>query len=171
MTPPPPLVVLSLVVLVAVYFIDRFLSKRAERKRTEGRLAAQRAIRTTLDDTRPTMAETLEMEINVRRSIALTGDDDTFREIAIHARLAMEADLGKYADGPKPYQVDQAHRDILLAHARRDAAEALLTSQAVLHEVRSIKGSLASLTRTGLFVLVVYVLWLCWKAGVFGQPG
>lgn len=170
MTSSQSLIALSLIAALAYYLIERALSKRAERKRTERRLAAQKAIRERLDDPRPTRSETLEMELRALRSIALTGDDDTLREIEICARLTMEDDLGKYADGPTPYDVDQAHRDILLAHARRDAAEALLTSRTALHEIRSIKSTLTSLTRTGSFVLVVYVLWLWWKSGVFGPP-
>lgn len=156
-----------LFVLLAFAFnfvLDRFLKDRAEKKQMARRLAAQKSIRETLDDPRPTMSETLEMELSSYRSIALPGDDETKRTIEIYARLGMENDLGLYADGPRAYDVDQAHRDILLAHARRDAAEALLTSQAVLQEVRAINRTITSLCRWLLIGISAYILWAWWKA-------
>jgi hypothetical protein len=142
-----------------------YFSKRTEQKREAARRAAIKARRDERDDKRPTMTEALEQEISTYRDLALTGDDEARKINAIFARIVMEDDLGRYANGPRPYEVDQAHRDILLAHARKDAAEALATSRTLLSEVRRLTSALDELTRVAFWLAAAYVLWSWWKSG------
>lgn len=144
--------------------LDHF-SKRAEAKRNAERAAMFKARRDERDDKRPTMVEQLDMELNVARGIAVRGEDETRKFNAMFARLTMEDDLGRYAEGPRPYEMDQAHRDILLAHARRDAAEALANSQTLLLEVRKLTRALDEMNRVAFWLLAAYLLWSWWKSG------
>src|SRR2546430_8432773 len=144
--------------------LDRF-SKRTEEKRKDERAAMFKAYRDARDDKRPTMGEQLDMELRSARSFAVRGEDEARRDNAIYARILMEDDLGRYAEGPRPYEVDQEHRDILLAHARKDAAEALANTRAVLAEVRSIQRTLNEIVRVAFWVLMAFLLWSWWKSG------
>jgi hypothetical protein len=139
--------------------------KRAEEKRKAERRAMFKARRDERDDKRPTMVEALESELDAYRSIAVRGDDEAQRNNALYARIIMEDDLGRYAESPRPYDVDQAHRDILLAHARRDAAEALATSQTLLREVRRLTSALDEFASVAFWVMAAYLLWSWWKSG------
>jgi hypothetical protein len=143
-----------------------YFSKRSAEKREAERWTALKARRDEREDKRPTMVEVLEMELDASRAVALTGDDEAQRNNALYARIVMEDDLGRYAEGPRPYaDLDQAHRDILLAHARRDAAEALATSRTLLREVRSLTSSLNELVRAAFWAMAAFLLWSWWKSG------
>jgi hypothetical protein len=145
--------------------LDRF-SKRATEKRKAERWATLKARRDEREDKRPTMAEALESELDSLRRVALPGDDEAQRNNALYARIVMEDDLGRYAEGPRPYaDLDQAHRDILLAHARKDAAEALANSRTLLLEVRRLTGTLDEVNRVLFWLLAGYLLWSWWKSG------
>jgi len=144
--------------------LDRFSKRAAEKRKTE-RQAVFKRWRDESDDKRPTMVEALESELNILRGVQVGKVDETERYNALYARHVMEDDLGRYALGPKPYEVDQAHRDILLAHARKDAAEALATSRTLLLEVRKLTGTLDEINRVLLWMLAAYLLWSWWKSG------
>jgi hypothetical protein len=133
-------------------------SKRSAEKREAERRAIFKARRDERDDKRPTMAEALDSELDAYRSIAVRGDDEAQRNNALYARIVMEDDLGRYAEGPRPYDVDQAHRDILLAHARKDAAEALATSQTLLREVRRLTSALDDFGRYAFWAMAAFLL-------------
>jgi hypothetical protein len=77
----------------------------------------------------------------------------------------MEDDLGRYAEGPRPPEIDQAHRDILLAHARKDVAEALATSRTLLREVRRLTRALDEFARAAFLVMAAYLIFNWWKSG------
>lgn len=118
------------------------------------------------DDKRPTMVEALESELDAHRKFAVRGDDEVERKNALYARVVMEDDLGRYAEGPRPYaDLDQTHRDILLAHARKDAAEALANSRTLLLEVRKLTSTLDEIGRALFWLMAVYLLWSWWKSG------
>jgi hypothetical protein len=140
--------------------LDHFSKRAAEKRKAEQR-ATFKSWRDQSDDKRPTMVEAFESELEISRRRALPNEDETERYNALYAHHIMEDDLGRYALGPKPYEVDQAHRDILLAHARRDAAEALATSRTLLREVRGLE----NLSGTLYF-------WLCLSShcGFGGTP-
>jgi hypothetical protein len=145
--------------------LDHF-SKRAAEKRKAERWATFKASRDERDDKRPTMVEALESELDSLRRVALPGDDEAQRNNALYARIVMEDDLGRYAEGPRPYSdLDQAHRDILLAHARKDAAEALANSRTLLLEVRKLTRTLDEINRIAFWLLAAYLLWAWWKSG------
>lgn len=158
------LIVGAFLVLGFKLILDRF-SKRAEEKRKAEEAAEWRARRDAREDKRPTMGDQLRMELSSARSFAPPGADGERRDNAIYARIAMEDDLGRYAEGPRPYEMDQDHRDILLAHARRDAAEALANTRTVLAEVRSIRRTLDGIGRIAFWVLIAGLLWIYWRWG------
>ena len=142
------------------------LSKRAAEKRKAERRAMFKARRDERDDKRPTMVEALESELESARWFSLSSDDEAQRNNALYARHVMEDDLGRYAEGPRPYaDLDQAHRDILLAHARKDAAEALANSSTLLLEVRKLTRTLDEINRVAFWLLAAYLLWSWWKSG------
>jgi hypothetical protein len=144
--------------------LDR-ISKRAEEKRKDEEAARWRAHRDARDDKRPTMGEQLDMELSSARSFAVRGEDEARRDNAIYARILMEDDLGRYAEGPRPYEMDQDHRDILLAHARKDAAEALANTRTVLAEVRGIRRTIDEIVRVAIWLLIAFIVWSWWKSG------
>jgi hypothetical protein len=144
--------------------LDHF-SKRAAEKRKAERRAMFKGWRDQSDDKRPTMVEALESELEISRRLALPNGDEAQRYNALYARHVMEDDLGRYALGPKPYEVDQAHRDILLAHARKDAAEALANSRTLLLEVRRLTSTLDEINRVLFWLFAAFLLWAWWKSG------
>jgi hypothetical protein len=144
--------------------LDHF-SKRAAEKRKAERRAMFKTRRDEREDKRPTMVEALESELESARWFSRSSDDEAQRNNALYARHVMEDDLGRYAEGPRPYDVDQAHRDILLAHARKDAAEALATSRTLLLEVRRLTSTLDEINRVLFWLLAAYLLWAWWKSG------
>lgn len=151
---------------LGIKLVLNYFSKRSAEKREAERRAKLKARRDEREDKRPTMLEALHSELDAYRSIALTGDDEAQRNNALYARTVMEDDLGRYAEGPRPYaDIDQEHRDILLAHARRDAAEALPTSQTVLREVRRLTSALDEFSRYAFWAMVAFLLWTWWKSG------
>jgi len=111
------------------------------------------------------MAEALDAELEAYRWFARSDEDEAQRNNALYARLVMEDDLGRYAEGPRPYEIDQEHRDILLAHARKDAAEALATSRTLLREIRRLTSSLDELARVAFWLMAAFLLWTWWKSG------
>lgn len=156
----------ALLALGAIYyFYSRY--KKAKKLRQEQEIRADFARRREQrDDKRPTMVEQLHMEITALRSVSIRGRDLTIDINNIIARLEMEDDLGRYADGPWFIEMDQQRRDILLAHARRDAAEALANSKSVLREVQQLRRELGELSRYALIGLFVVIGSYYWRHGL-----
>jgi hypothetical protein len=149
-----------------IKLVQNYFSKRSAEKREAERRATLKAHREEREDKRPTMLEALDSELNISRRLALPNEDEAQRNNALYARIVMEDDLGRYAEGPRPYaDLDQDHRDILLVHARRDVAEALATSQTLLREVRRLTSALDDLARYAFWVMVAFLLWSWWKSG------
>ncbi|SHI04720.1 hypothetical protein [Bradyrhizobium erythrophlei] len=158
-------IVLWACLALGIKLILNHFSKRTREKREAEHRATLKARREEREDKRPTMAEALESELDWYRRFAISGDDEARRNNALYARLLMEDDLGLYAEGPRPYEIDQVHRDILLAHARKDAAEALATSRTLLQEVRSLTSALNELVRAVIVSMVVLLAVRWWKSG------
>jgi len=140
-------------------------SKRSAEKREAERRTTLKARRDEREDKRPTMLEALDSELDAHRRLAVRGDDEAQKNNALYARIVMEDDLGRYAEGPRPYEIDQAHRDILLAHARKDAAEALATSRTLLMEVRRLTSAFDEFARYAFWAMAAFLLWSWWKSG------
>jgi hypothetical protein len=65
-----------------------------------------------------------------RRSL---GQKGAFWDNYATARVTLEGDLGQFTDQPPAYyDLDEPTRDRLLAHARQDAAHALLNTSSLL---------------------------------------
>jgi hypothetical protein len=152
-------------VLVALggYLAFSHLRRKAEQRRRAEQRADLDRRREQREDRRPTMVEAFNMEVDSLRRFALTGDDLTLKENAIFARLQMEDDLGRYAEGLPPIELDQAKRDLLLANARRDAAEALANIRSLMQEVRSLQSTVNEVLRYSVFAMIILVAVTYWR--------
>jgi hypothetical protein len=134
--------------------------------------AKLKAERDNRPDKRPTMVEALQDELDMRQRIAVrpvTGEEPWYKTSnPILAKHQLNDDLGQYAEGPHEYNLDQGRRDILLAHARRDAAEALANTRSLLEEVKKLTDALSGFHKlvfwvTGVPFIVLFVKW--WTTG------
>ncbi len=99
------------------------------------------------------------------------GRGDRHGENHVLAReiLATEAGLHGDVDRPFPFALDDRGRDILLAHARQDAAHAVLNTGSLLGEVAVLRRQVRALTAlVGLVVVMVVgvVLMAAWALGI-----
>jgi hypothetical protein len=67
------------------------------------------------------------------------GQDPTEAINAAIAKNVLHEELGYYSDQPCSYNLDQSTRDTLLAHARQDAAHALVINISLLRESAQLK--------------------------------
>jgi hypothetical protein len=72
------------------------------------------------------------------------------------AENALELDLGKFADTLPSYRIDQETRDRLIAHARRDAAEAVCSTRNLIDEIYRLKSEKRNLAITLWIAVAVY---------------
>lgn len=151
------------------------LYMRAQRKAKErsqldglrGTLAKRRDER---DDKRPTIVDQRLMEVSGLRALSVRDEDLALQENEIWARLQMEDDLGHYAEGPRPINLDQSQRDLLIAHARRDAAEALANVKLILSEVREQRRERNELMRWLSFAMFLALgAAYLWRYGFIGS--
>ena len=150
---------------VGAMFYNRSHRKAKQRRQQQERQAKFARLREEREDKRPTMVETMDMELSSLRYFTPRGEDLTAKGNAIIARLEMEDDLGHYAEGPRPIDLDQPKRDLLLAHARRDAAEALANSKSVLEEVRMLRRTFDEMVLYGGITAALIVLAIWVKSG------
>jgi hypothetical protein len=68
-----------------------------------------------------------------------TDQDYISKRNAVVAKNVLHEELGYIGEPREPYHLDQDTRDILLKHARQDAAHALANSTSVLRELRTIR--------------------------------
>jgi hypothetical protein len=122
-------------------------------------------LREAREDVRPTFADAAQTAMDFHRRYTLPNDDTHESRSAIWAKLALDDDLGRYAESPHPFDLDQSQRDTLLANARKDAAGALANSKALLRELRALTHSISEIARylTWAFVIVLICYW--WKSG------
>jgi len=106
--------------------------------------------------------ERKERERNEQLKGALLGQriaglkGDTWDNHAI-ARDIVHNELGYTGNRRPPYNLDQDTRDILLVHARQDAAHALANTVSLLKVVRTLK--LATFGIAALLLAVALHLW------------
>lgn len=77
---------------------------------------------------------------------------------AVTAQNVLHEDLGYYRTKTAEYDLDQAHRDKLLAHARQDAAHAVYAGNSAEREVRKLR-TLVLLLLALSVVTIAVVLW------------
>ena len=153
-------------IAVALYWLFRRISRKSREKKKSLRQAEAKAARELRADKRPTYAEALESEVAATRAVMYPDENWTLTVNAIVASKTLEDDLGRFADGPPArYELEQDRRDTLLAHARRDAAEALLNSRTLLNEVNAFKAALNNLSRSLFWLWVALMLWTWWRSG------
>ena len=116
------------------------LAKQAAERRARIKAIGDNIRKSTSDD-RPTMAEKLQADLQATREWAPRGDERGLvaTQNSTIAEYHLKDDLGLFAGGPKPYEIDQLQRDILLAHARRDAAHALANTETLLDEMWNVR--------------------------------
>lgn len=86
------------------------------------------------------MGQTSDQDLQTRLRVirAIEGENQDAID-ATTARNILHGDLGIFDDELTTYNLDQATRDRLLAHARQDAAHALISVIKLSREVRSLK--------------------------------
>jgi hypothetical protein len=77
------------------------------------------------------------------------------------AQNILDADLGHFPDPPPDCVLDQAVRDRLLVHARRDAAHALINTGRLISDVKELK-QLIMMTWLTLGISLVVLLLTLW---------
>lgn len=142
-----------------------YFNKRPEEKRQAARRAELKARQDARDDKRPTLADAIQTELDFIRDFTPRRDDTPEKRSEIWARLMLDHDLGRHAESAPPYELNQSQRDTLLANARRDAAEALKNSQAVLQQVQGLTNRLNEFGRYLTWALGIVVLYYWWKSG------
>jgi t-SNARE complex subunit (syntaxin) len=76
---------------------------------------------------------------------------------AVVAKNVLHEELGYIGERREPYNLDQDTRDILLTHARQDAAHALANSYSALRELRSMRQIIVRFT-VGVAAVAVIVI-------------
>jgi hypothetical protein len=156
--------VLSVCLFFGFKLVLNYWSRWSDKKRIKAHGDELHALREAREDKRPTLADAVEWELGfLRRFTPRSGDTNETRS-AIWARLMLDADLGRHAESPAPYDLDQSQRDTLLANARKDAAEALKNSQALLREVAALRNTLNEIVQYSTVALVIGLIIYWWKS-------
>jgi hypothetical protein len=112
-----------------------------------------------------TSQEALETALKTQRMLFVRGSDWNKQANHIIARNVFDSELGRYADDLPVYHLDEDTRDRLLAHARKDAAEALCHLRYLMDEVHQLKATLRNWNFTACLLVVGFLLLLWWKSG------
>ncbi|MHC2454523.1 hypothetical protein ACVMIX_001164 [Rhizobium leguminosarum] len=91
------------------------------------------------------MGQTAEADLKVRLdAIRSLGGDQAAVDAAI-ARNILHEELGQFEDSAlATYNLDDTTRDRLIAHARQDAAHAIMGIGTLTNEVRSLRRSISA---------------------------
>ena len=79
----------------------------------------------------------------------------------------LDEDLGLYSDPPRYYDLDQETRDRLLAHARQDAAHALINTGDILNQLAIIARRSRNVSIAAAILFLLAVLFLVAALGSF----
>jgi hypothetical protein len=97
-------------------------------------------------------------EQRVRGALAVMspGEDKQRLEDQLLAQNILHADLGHFSDPPPDYVLGEAVRDRLLAHARQDAAHALINTSRLISDVKELKRLvMMSWLTLGIFLVIL----------------
>jgi hypothetical protein len=109
-----------------------------------------------------TSEEALERAIKAHRRVFVPGRSWPVQANRTIAENVLNQELGHFADRHSPYHLDQETRDLLLAHTRQDAAQALLNTISMMEEIHRLKKTL-SILGFALFVSLVWIeVWKYW---------
>jgi hypothetical protein len=93
----------------------------------------------TSKENETTAEDALKLKISALRRWTYPGDPKLEGLIrGAVAQNVLHEDLGLHADEPRYYDLDQETRDRLLAHARQDAAHALINTEDILDQLAII---------------------------------
>jgi hypothetical protein len=103
------------------------------------------------DDPRPTAAESWRATVAANKDFRL-GADALDAELG---RQILHGDLGNYRDQSGPdYYLDEDTRDRLIAHARQDAAHAVIVSTRTLKIARRLQWACVAIIALLLLILL-----------------
>lgn len=102
--------------------------------------------------------DALMFAIKAQRSLGMKGD--SWDNYAV-ARDTLNGDLGLAGKQRDAYNLDQNTRDILLAHARQDAAHALCNSISLLNRIKNLNRVIYCLTV--LIIVLILINLLGWR--------
>jgi hypothetical protein len=143
--------------LIGVWILGRHRRKGQEEKE---RAEASAKSRARHEAGEPMNAiENLEMRLRGARAVHVRGDIWSLTGNRIVADNILDEELGRFPERTA-HNVDQETRDTLLVNARRDAAEALLNTQALIREIHAMKSSQRDFQNQivflGLIVATIY---------------
>ncbi|TAU55734.1 hypothetical protein ELI43_24355 [Rhizobium leguminosarum] len=102
---------------------------------------------------------TAEQDLKTRLgAIRALGGNDPAEINATIARNILHEDLGRFEGDQTIYGLDQVKRDRLLAHARQDAALAVLGISTITNEVRGLNRKVSFLIALVVAVLALELL-------------
>lgn len=116
------------------------------------------------DGGRLTAIESLKDEMRAAHTLWSKEESWPLKSNTIFARNLLDDDLGKFAERYAHFDLDEATRDILLAHARRDAAEALLNTRTLLEQSHARQKSYREMYGQVYFFAIVFVLYSWWQS-------
>lgn len=109
-----------------------------------------------------TPKEALRSQIQAALDFPLPDNNREMTTNRAIARNVLHTELGRYAETQPVYSLDQETRDRLIAHARQDAAHALLNTISLMKEVRRINQRTRN-TQVGIVVFCIAIaLWVWW---------
>lgn len=104
----------------------------------------------------------LKRALDGARRLAVRGHGDPCETMAIIlAREVLAKDTGRSKDQPLDYQIDQATRDRLLAHTRRDAAHALINTITMMDDAWKARNVTNPRAQWLIFVIVMLAMVSC----------
>ncbi|MBY5317914.1 hypothetical protein GR210_27055 [Rhizobium leguminosarum] len=101
---------------------------------------------------KPTAEQDLQTRLQAIRSLG--GNDQAFVDATI-ARNILHEDLGQFEGSLTTYNLDDATRDRLIAHARQDAAHAVMSASSLSKDVGGLKRSINLLIGLMAVLLVI----------------
>jgi hypothetical protein len=106
-----------------------------------------------------TFREALRETMSAQRSMGHKGANWDNQAVAYHTLLQ---DLGYYSDhNPSAYGLDENVRDTLIAHARQDAAHAVVNTASLLKEMRIVRILLIAIVC--LLVIIILAEFSIWR--------
>lgn len=156
---------LSLICLMGGTKIATSLFSWTSKKKRDAALRAEVAGIRGKDQHELTIAEVIALQAELHERLTPRGMDAAEARSAIWASTLIEYDLGQYADKPMPRNLDAAQRDILVVHARRDAAEALANSKVLLREVERLTKASSEFTSMVFWAGLIFAVFQLFKVG------
>jgi len=118
-------------------------------------------------ENKTTAEEALKLKISALRHWSAPGPELEGLIRGAIAQNVLQEDLGLHADPPRYYDLDQETRDRLLAHARQDAAHALINTGDILKQLAIITRRSRNFGIAAAVLFLLAALFLVAALGLF----